>query len=243
MVADYNRAERPVNWVAVIEIALLAATAAVLLTKALRGVLVFYIHPRYTPLIVACGILLLLVAAVRVRSIFDTPEQLYGKRTGYMLLLLPVLLGTLIPARALGAGSLASSALNADVAPLDTVLRDLNSDSSSWNLLAWVTALSVQGGDELSGKPADVVGFVYRDPARPFDGFFVTRYVITCCTADGNGVGLPVVWKGSAALSSDAWVRVRATLGTTTIGGVVEPALIATEIELVPPASPPYLYP
>lgn len=239
MTTSIIRTDRQINWAALIETALLAGTAAVMLTKALRGVLIFYIHPRYTPLVIGCGVLLLLVAGARMCAIYGRPpEPLAGRRLGYLLLLLPVLLGTLVPARPLGAGALDTQAINTGLAA-DALPSD--DKSETWNLLQWATALSVRDG--LDGRPADVVGFVYRDPARPFDGFFVVRYVLTCCTADSNGVGLPVVWKDGAALKNDRWVRVRGTIGSATIAGKSEPALIAAQVEPVPPPSSPYLYP
>jgi putative membrane protein len=233
---------RPLNWPAMVEAGLLGGAAAVLLTKALRGVLEYYIHPRYTPLVIVCGVVLLLVAAARARAILGPPESFRGRRLAYLALLVPVLLGTLVPARPLGGGALSSGALNADVAAARRAAV-YDGDTTGWNLLQWATALSVSDEATLAGKPADVVGFVYHDPARPFEGFFVVRYVVTCCTADSNGVGLPVVWKDGPALKADSWVRVRATLGTATVGGRPQPALIATAVEPVPQPSPPYLYP
>src|SRR5215216_743268 len=101
--------ERVINPPALIETFLLGSAAAVLLTKVLRGVLIFYIHPRYTPLIIVCGALLLLIAAIRATTIFSyAPESLNGRRGHYLLLTIPLLLGTLVPAHPLGANALSS---------------------------------------------------------------------------------------------------------------------------------------
>lgn len=238
-----TRATRPINWPALIETALLAGTAALLITKALRGVLVFYIHPRYGPLVVVCGVVLLLIAGVRMRAIFGEPEPLTGRRFGYLLLLLPVLLGTLAPARPLGASALASASVSIDISPGARLVEDLDEDTTRWNLLEWSMALSVRDEAALAGKPVDVVAFVYHDPQRPLDGFYAVRYVLTCCAADGSGVGLPVLWKESAALKDDAWVRVRGTIGSVALAGRTEPAIVAASVEPVPQPTPPYLYP
>ncbi len=232
--------DRPINWAALIESVLLGGAAVVLLTKALRGVLTFYIHPRYTPLIIVCSTVLLLIAGIRARMIFGhVPESLSGKEWRYLLLAVPLLLGTLVPARPLGANALANTT---DVGGALTASAPTDGNTEQWNLLQWATALSVRG-DDLNGKAADVVGFAYHDPARPLDGFFVVRYVIICCTADSNGVNLPVVWKGGAALPTDTWVRVRGVLGTNTIDGKAGPALLASSVEPVPQPTNPYLYP
>jgi putative membrane protein len=238
--APSSPTERVINPPALIETCLLGAAAAMLLTKAAHGVLIFYIHPRYTPLIIACALLLLLVAAIRATTMLTfTPESLQGRRGHYLLLTIPFLLGTLVPARPLGANALSSTT---DISTVLGANVPTDDDTSTWNLLQWATALSVRG-EQLNGKAVDVVGFVYHDPARPIAGFFVVRYVIICCTADSNGVHLPVVWNGSVELKADSWVRVRGRLGTTMIENKTVPALIATLVEPTEQPASPYLYP
>ena len=233
-------AERAISWPAVVETAILGIMGNILLAKAMNSVLIFYIHPRYTPLIIVCGIVLLLVAGIRALTILTyTPESFGGRVGRYWLLAIPLLLGTLVPARPLGADALANTT---DVGSALTASAPVDDNTAQWNLLQWATALSVRG-DQLNGKAADVVGFVYYDPARPLDGFFIVRYVIICCTADGNGVHLPVVWKGQTPLKADSWVRVSGTLGTTMINNQSMPALLATAVEPVAQPANPYLYP
>ena len=88
-----------------------------------------------------------------------------------------------------------------------------------------------------------VVGFVYHEPGPNSDRFVVTRYVIICCAADRNGVGLPVQWNGGAGLVADSWVHVRGTLGSITAGDQSEPIVLATSVEPAPRPDQPYLYP
>jgi putative membrane protein len=183
---------------------------------------------------------LLLLAAARLRTIIRAPGELPARpRWRHLLLALPMLLGALVPARPLGAEAISGALLDSGGALSTAALDD---DSRQWNLLQWATALSVRG-DELYGQPADVIGFVYHNPQRPLDGFFVVRYVVTCCTADSNGVGLAVSWPRGTALPADSWVRVRGTLGTVTLNGHAEPALDASIVEPVPQPANPYLYP
>lgn len=229
---------RPIGWAAAFEALLLASIGVMLLALAQHGALVFYIHPRYTPLTLASAAVLLLLGAARVRAIWSAaPEPFGARRWQYLLALIPLLFGMLVPAQPLGAGAL--SGTGADFASSSAPQDD---NTAQWNLLQWAVALSVRG-EELGGRPADLVGFVYHDPERPLDGFFSVRYVISCCTADSSGVRLPVVWRGGAALSADTWVRVRATLGSANIAGREEPALIATSVEPVARPANPYLYP
>lgn len=233
-------AHRQLNPVALIETLLLGALGLMLLSKAERGVLAYYIHPRYAPLVIGAAIVLLLIAAARARGIVGAgAESLRGRWPGYLLVAVPLLIGILLPARPLGA----------DALPADTLPNSgpgqgaipLGGDTRDWNLLQWGTALAT-GGQELAGQPVDLIGFVHQDPRRARAGFVVARYAISCCIADVRGIGIPVVWPEGATLAANSWVRVRGRFGQTTIDGRPTPAILATAVEAVPQPNEPYLY-
>lgn len=224
---------------ALIETALLAGTGAMFLLKAWQGVLAYYIHPRYAPLVIGGGLVLLLIAAVRARGIRGGAGDAGRGWVGYGLLALPLLLGFAVPAKPLGADALPSTPTEMTQPGQGGIALD--GEPRDWNLLQWGTALSIAGQDR-TGAAVDLVGFVYHDPARPLGGFIVARYAIICCIADVKGIGVPVVWADGAALPANSWVRVRGTLGSTTIGGRATPAFVAAAVELVPQPDEPYLY-
>lgn len=239
--SDTPTRARPVNYTALTEVLLLGGMAALLLIKWLRGNLDFYIHPRYTALMLVSAVVLLLMAGARLRAVYsDRPAATPGWI--YLLLAIPLLFGTLVPARPLGASTLASRGLDVGIgAPATSWQPDLAADTSEWNLLQWSTALSFSA--ELQGRPVEVVGFVFPDQRLGSDAFYVVRYVITCCAADGAGVGLPVVWAGGAGLPADQWVRVSGSLGSIETPDGAQPAIIATAVSPVGEPDEPYLYP
>lgn len=232
-------ARRCLNGAALSETLLLGGFGVMLLLKAGGGVLAYYIHPRYAPLVIAGALVLLLLAAVRARAIGAGGESARGRWPGYLLLLLPLLIGLFVPARPLGA----------DALPADTTVTSgagqggipLDGDTADWTLLQWGTALAV-GGRDIRGAAVDVTGFVYQHPQRTFPGFTVARYAIVCCIADVKGIGVPVAWPAGGALPVNGWVRVRGTFGRTTIGGQETPAILATTVEPVAQPAEPYLY-
>jgi putative membrane protein len=236
-----QRDTRSLDYVVLGEVLLLSGTATLVLSKWLRGQLDFYIHPRYIALSVLGAIILMLMAIVRLQSILVmTPSR--KPNWGMLLLATPLLLGTLVPAQPLGASTLAERGLTTPAAATTNWTPPQRSDTASWNLLEWSYA-TVTKGEELLDQPADVIGFVYADPSLGADRFYVSRYVVTCCAADGSGVGMPVLWAGGGALPNDSWVRVRGSIDTTTIDGVSQLAILATHVE--PTAEPdfPYLFP
>jgi uncharacterized repeat protein (TIGR03943 family) len=168
---------------------------------------------------------------------------------GLGIVALPVMLGVVVPSKPLGSravdGQVASdlSSINAassarlDIAPQDR------------NVLDWLRAFSTESDPAaLNGQEADVVGFVYRD-AR-FDEaaqFMVARFVISCCVADAQAIGLIVDWPLADTLHEDSWVRVRGRFEVREFNGVLAPWLVADEgdqgVQLVDQPDSPYLYP
>jgi len=168
---------------------------------------------------------------------------------GLGIVALPVMLGVIVPSKPLGSravdGQIASdlSSINAsssariDIAPQDR------------NVLDWLRAFSTEADPAaLNGQEADVVGFVYRD-AR-FDEatqFMVARFVMSCCIADAQAIGLIVDWPLAATLHDDSWVRVRGRFEVRAFNGVLAPWLVADEgdqgVQLVNQPDSPYLYP
>lgn len=236
-----NTTAHAVRWLVVLETVLLGGTATVLLIKWMRGQLSFYIHPRYTALIVVAAVILMLMAAVRLRDVFSEHEP-RRPNWGYLLLAVPLLFAVLVPAQPLGANVLAGRGLELNSVANTSRPAALSSDPSSWDLLAWAGALPAREA-ELLGTPLDVIGFVFHNDDTNADSFYIVRYVVTCCAADGAGVGFPVRWAGGGALPEDGWVRVRGSFRSEEFAGVAQPLIVATAVEPVPAPENPYLYP
>jgi uncharacterized repeat protein (TIGR03943 family) len=236
-----SREPRPINYIALTETLLLSGTAALLFVTWQRGTLDYYIHPRYTILVLLATLVLFMMGGVRLHDLF-APQANRHLSWLHLLLALPLLLGVLVPAQPLGADTLAGRGLDLTNAPLLSQ-QAVEGDPTDWNLLEWTTALSLRG-EALQGESVDVVGFVFHDERMGRDAFYVARYVITCCAADGAAAGLPVQWPDGEALPTDTWVRVQGTLNTITMGDELTiPAIAADSVEPVDQPESPYLFP
>ncbi|KAB8144830.1 TIGR03943 family protein [Chloroflexia bacterium SDU3-3] len=235
----YQRREQlPICWPALIETALLGLTGVMLLAKASHGGLAYYINPRYTLLVQGAALLLIAMGLGRVRGIFsESPELLAGRAPAYMLLAIPLLLGTFTPAQPLGAASLAG---RADALGGFQQGRLAQGDTRMWDLLDWGIAASTQQLPE-AGAPAYVEGFVFRP--RGSQVVYVARYVVACCAADASAVGMPLVGAGVDALADDQWVAVDGVLSSTLVDGEVRPAIAARAIRPIALPGDPYLSP
>ena len=231
------------NWAAGIEGCLLVGIGAMLLRKTWDDQLALYIHPRYTPLILATGVLLLLIGGVRLWQTSDQPQGLRGRIGMYGLLLAPLLLGVLIPAKPAGSALVDPALLQDSGSGYRTQNVLAGDDTSEWTLFEWMWARYTLKPEQIAGKPVDVIGFVYRDPNQAADQFHVVRYTLACCIADRSSVSLPVQLAGAASLPNDQWVHVTGTIQAEAANGPLE--LLVTDARVEPVSQPkePYLYP
>ena len=231
------------NWAAAIEGCLLVGIGSMLLRKAWDGQLPLYIHPRYTPLILATALAVLLIGGFRLWQTGEGRQALRGRIGVYGLLLAPLLLGVLIPAKPAGSALVDVRQLNAGGRGYRSPNALVSDDSTKWTLLDWLFARYTLQPDQARGKPVDVVGFVYHPANTPADEFYVVRYTLACCIADRTSVSLPVRWTNAATLANDRWVHVTGTIELRP--GQGPPEFVIANAQVVPIAQPdePYLYP
>ena len=158
-----------------------------------------------------------------------------------LVVAVPLILGVLVPSQPLGANAVdgnlslsAATTINATTATIPPLQR---------NVLDWLRTFSMaQDMSSFNGQPADVIGFVYTEPAFGGDHFMVARFAISCCVADASAIGVPVVWKDAPDLKADTWVRVKGTFEVGSFRDDTVPVLQAASVEVVPQPEHPYLY-
>ncbi len=155
----------------------------------------------------------------------------------------PLLLGTLVPSRPLGAEAVGGSiSLNAVSAGIATTITD---DPLQRNVLDWLRIFTASDlPASFNGEQADVTGFVYREATFPPDTFMVARFTVSCCVADASAIGLPVYIENAGSVApSGAWVRVQGAFEARQFRDRKTPILVASSIEPIDQPEHPYLYP
>jgi uncharacterized repeat protein (TIGR03943 family) len=156
------------------------------------------------------------------------------------IIAIPLVLGTLIPSRPLGADAVGGS-ISLNVASSSAVFTN---NPLEWNVLDWLRAFNNSGDvSTFNGQEANVIGFVYKEITFGEDQFMVARFTISCCVADASAIGLPVIWDESASLPQDTWVRVQGTFEVGEFRENTVPMLRAASVETVKQPEHPYLYP
>lgn len=187
---------------------------------AITGKLDLYIHPRYTvftvtmTLIAASAALSAFVMVPAAHDRHPEPAKTPGRlrAAGSLLIVSAALIGLLF----LPPATLSSAAANQrDLNVSGTLGRYQTStlvadDPATFNIRDWASLLRYSPGDAyFTGKTATVTGFVTADKDDPANTFYVTRFVVTCCTVDAQPVGVPVHLPGWQKLyKTDSWVTV-----------------------------------
>lgn len=158
------------------------------------------------------------------------------------ILAVPLVLGTLIPSRPLGAEAI-SGGVNLSSAATVGTSEAFNVPPEQRNVLDWLRAFNDADYQQFDGQPASVIGFVYSEPSYAPDEFMVARFAISCCVADATAIGLPVSWTNSADLTQGQWIEVKGTFKVGDFGGDQVPVIQAQSVDQVAQPEHPYLYP
>jgi uncharacterized repeat protein (TIGR03943 family) len=158
------------------------------------------------------------------------------------ILAVPLVLGTLIPSRPLGAEAV-SGGVNLSSAATVATSQTFNVAPEQRNVLDWLRAFNSGDYQQFEGQPANVIGFVYSEPTYDANQFMVARFAISCCVADATALGLPVSWANAADLTQGQWIEVKGTFRVASFGGDEVPVIQASSVEQVAQPEHPYLYP
>lgn len=232
--------------------------------KAANGQLTWYINSRFVPLTLI-GIVFLAVLAQTIFSEIRRARKHELEHSGHndehehhhehdhapsagnlWVMLIPLLIGVLIPARPLNSSAFDTKGFNTS-APLvssDSSARIFETESEERNILDWLKLFNYEDDvTQFVGQKASVVGFVYFDEALEADQFYVSRFVVSCCAADGFAIAMPVRWRESPSLQQDSWVVVKGRIESITLDENRVPMIAAESVEAVGIPDQPYLFP
>lgn len=239
---------------------ILAVLGLYLLLEVMDGGIQAFINPRSVILLLLASLGLIILAQFALR---DRPDP-HGEadptapgeedapyiyqRPGWLLWLaaLPLLLGILAPERSLTALALRARGVNlvASMSLNGAAAQALKTAPEQRSVLDWIRVFNAASDlDQTIGQPADVTGFVVHDPRFLAGQFVVARFVVVNSSADAAATGLVVRWTGAGDLPENGWVRVRGKIETGNLAGKIIPVMAATQVELIPAPSQPYLFP
>lgn len=204
-----------------------------------------------TPVILTMYVFVFIIGLVRVIQSTHTgpsghrqPADIPG--TALLFLIIPLMLGVVVPARPLSTASLSTRGMNlsapSSIGQQSIQTMEIAPDDRT--VLDWIKIFNYE--EDLSayiGKPANVIGFVYHDPQLKTGQFMVGRFAVTCCVADAFAIGMVVDWPEGASLADNSWVNVKGTVDVLTLKGQRVPVIHAEAVNPIQAPEQPYLYP
>lgn len=237
---------------------LLLGMCIFLASKLASGQLTYYINLRFIPLTIFGIIFLAVLAQTMFTEIKrsrqraqDTEHEEHDRdhapaSANLWFMLVPLLIGVLIPARPLDSSAFATKGFNTNT-PLvsaDSSAQLFETDSEERNVLDWIKLFNFE--TDLSpfiGQKASVIGFVYFDESLGENQFYISRFVVSCCAADGFAIAMVGEWPQASALKQDSWVLVKGTVQSITLHDRAVPMIQAESVQAVPIPEQPYLFP
>jgi len=238
---------------------------AATLWLAVTGKLELYIHPRYVPFTVTMA---LIAAAVSVAGFLmtrehsehpdehadpdthtdpDVPKPGRLRAAGSLLTVIAAVLGLLVlPPSALTAEAANQRDLNVSGTLGRHQTNDLlTEEPSGFNVRDWASLLRYSPGEAyFAGKTATVTGFITAERKDPANVFYVTRFVVSCCTVDAQPVGVPVHQPGwQENYKPGSWVTATGSFGLNPNQDSTNPILMtATQITSTTEPERPYIH-
>jgi len=234
---------------------LLLALFLFFLGKVINNQLSWYINLRFLAL-TEIGIVFLAILAQRLfmearlsRENKQSEEHDHDHTpapANLWVMLIPLLIGILIPAKPLDSSAVSAKGLTTSSALIGSQSSSklFETESEQRNVLDWVKLFYFEKDlNPYIGQQASVVGFVYLDDRLPEGQFFVSRFIISCCAADGYAVGMIVNAPNTTSLKKDSWVKVSGPVEAVPFDNGISPLIRAEVVESVSQPDQPYLYP
>lgn len=257
--------------------------AAILLLFALyighlvqQDALHYYVAPKLARWIRLCPVPLVLMAlSLGIQALFGKssvlcdcehrlPGSLLRSSALYGLFLLPMLLGFLLPDRALGSAAAIKKGIALTYSPPEQNSKERFAAANPYEAEFAELAARLHGKpvidvhpeiysetfgaidrykQEFEGKDITVTGFLYREgTAGGQSAYAVSRFLVQCCTADATPFGILLDPAAQISLPADTWIEVRGKLQMMTHEGREIIGITPVTVTPVPQPSTPYVY-
>jgi len=233
---------------------LLLALCLFLTAKAAIGQLTWYINFRYIPLTIIGVVFLAILAQtlysetkyLRQNAQHDHDHDHTPASANLWFMLVPLLIGVLIPSRPLDSSAFSTKGFNnnSPLVSADSSAELLGTDSQNRNILDWIKLFNFESDlSPFLEQKASVIGFVYFDKSLAKNQFFVSRFIISCCAADSYAIAMVGEWPQASTLKQDSWVLVKGPVQSIKLNNQAIPLIQAESVQAVPVPDQPYLFP
>jgi len=221
----------------------------------INGKVLLYVHPRIKPFII------LAMIAMPIIALFSIKEGNNNKRNkvklySYGIYLIPIVLGSFINFVEIDSTTVKNTEItNTNVSDNTNLDKTQGNDSekamkiendvikvTTENYISSINEI-LNNPNKYAGKNIEVEGFVYRDFSITGNQFVVGKFMMVCCIADTEIVGLLADYPGAKNFNNDTWVKVKGKLATGVYSGDQKIVIVVESIERDNNPDKSYVYP
>lgn len=208
----------------------------------ISGDINLYVHPRIKPFIIVSIIALGLIIIFQIPEIFKVKTS-KRRLASYIIFIIPLIMGFSMNAQAMTSNMIKNDNLSINITGVDT--SSYNADKmviENSNFLEFIDD-SVQNFNKYESKEIEISGFVYKDENYKKNEFAIARFMMTCCSADMQIVGLKCNDISGIIYDNDTWVKAIGKLELQEVNGEEVAILNIRQLEKVEAPKNQYVYP
>lgn len=262
---------KKINVEAVLQLIILIGFAFFFSYIIFTGKVLLYVTPRIVPYVKFAIVAMILFSLFIVGDIFKPKRK--ANILPYLFFIIPLAMAFILPAKSMDSTSMSFSDINSTQQFLDTAKSNGSNNNTSNNATTTVNAaskpdkedfgLSMQGDtivissdnfvkwiqeiyDNMSvyeGKKIQLTGFVFKDKAYNKNEFVTARFMMSCCSADLQPVGLLCRYDKAAELNQDAWINLKGKIQIIDYKGEKIPIITPESIQKTEKPQNDYVYP
>lgn len=225
----------------------------------MSGNIEIFIHPRMKKYAIFAFLVFCVLAYFQINKLFSYSEEGQTIRKGYLIFLIPILLGFIVNPKGLDPSIANKKGLKL-VGPSGQNISIFKNNESDNNKSSEDDVIEVNEKNYLKivedmenninkykGKKIVISGFVFKEDSFSEDEFVVARMLVSCCAADSEFIGLMCKWDGSKELQDDKWVKIQGIIDVTNYkdkeNDRIIPAIRVNSIEKIDKPKNEYVYP
>lgn len=214
--------------------------------------IMLYVHPRIIPFAIFGLISMFIIALFLLTDSFNNKKKKF-KFKNYIVFLTPLILVFFM--ETINANSAIQNNTtninensNNETSTQETTNKkalDIENNIIQINQRNFVFSLNeiIENPDKYDGKEIEITGFVYKDKNLKDNEFVIGRFMMVCCAADMQIVGIKCDSNNLEPYENDTWIKVKGKLKKETYEGKIDPIIVAEHIEKDLNPNTSYVYP
>ena len=218
-----------------------------ILFLSLTNQLIFYIHPDYKLLAIFMSIVLLIISLIGIIFYQQQHTNLLSKAV-LIPAIIVFLLGVVIKPTSLTSNTALRRGIDEEASVLTKnshiqTFSNFGQDTRNYDISIWLKSIFINPDPtQYIGKKLSVIGFYHTSSDIPNGLFYISRYVITCCSVDARAVGLFAEIPKNSNFKEGDWVQVDGEFNNIEVNGKQTPVVKVSNIKSTLKPENSYIY-